>query len=231
MNRPKLPLHLPLRTTGIALLWVALIVSVAWLFWQLHQVRAVLEHAADQDSIAALSKRLSAAETRLEGDGVEQPVSDADFRAAQQALSNRLDSLTSSLQELRRGAAGLNDVVMLEVKVEQLTTDLQDLRKIRLAPSPVLPAKPKPRLTPKPRPAEPALVAETPPPFHIIGLEYRGGERFLSVAPQGSTSLSDIYLVRPGDTVGGTRWRLNGIDGNRAQFAVDGTSRALSLTP
>jgi len=65
MQRPKLPLHLPLRAAGIALLWGTLILSVAWLFWQLHQIRAVLEHAADQDSSAALSKRLSAAETYL----------------------------------------------------------------------------------------------------------------------------------------------------------------------
>ncbi|OPE00635.1 methyl-accepting chemotaxis protein, partial [Pseudomonas aeruginosa] len=39
--------------------------------------------------------------------------------------------------------------------------------------------------------------------FSILGVEYRGGERFLSVAPPGSTQLSQIYLIRQGDAVAG----------------------------
>lgn len=241
MKRPKLPLHLPLRSAGTIILRITLSLSIAWLLWQSHKTQAVLEHAADQDSIAALSKRLSAAETHLDERGIEKPVSDADFRAAQQALSSRIDTLEASLQALKRGAAGLNDVVLLEMKLEHLSEDLQALHKAQSTPAPAaaLPVKSGP---PAPVPAKPlrinpAKVArksqsrkKSPPPFNVIGLEYRGGERFLSVAPQGSTSLSDIYLVRPGDTVGSTRWRLNGIDGNRAQFVVDGTARSLSIT-
>ena len=79
------------------------------------------------------------------------------------------------------------------------------------------------------RKSEPAKPIETPPPFTVVGIEYRGGERFLSVAPPGSTQLSELYLVRPGDNVGGTRWRLANLDDRQAQFSVDGATRTLSV--
>ncbi|MEN1550966.1 hypothetical protein AAIH73_35040, partial [Pseudomonas aeruginosa] len=67
----------------------------------------------------------------------------------------------------------------------------------------------------KPKPME-------PPPFSILGVEYRGGERFLSVAPPGSTQLSQIYLIRQGDAVAGTNWRLTDLDDRTAHFDVAG---------
>lgn len=83
-----------------------------------------------------------------------------------------------------------------------------------------------PAIARKPEPAKPI---ETPPPFTVVGIDYRGGEGFLSVAPPGSTQLSELYLVRPGDNVGGTRWRLANLDDCQAQFSVDGATRTLSV--
>ncbi|HHK4227633.1 TPA: methyl-accepting chemotaxis protein, partial [Pseudomonas aeruginosa] len=76
----------------------------------------------------------------------------------------------------------------------------------------------------KPKPIE-------PPPFSILGVEYRGGERFLSVAPPGSTQLSQIYLIRQGDAVAGTTWRLTDLDDRTAHFDVAGASRSVRIQP
>ena len=62
-------------------------------------------------------------------------------------------------------------------------------------------------------------------------VEYRGGERFLSVAPPGSTQLSQIYLIRQGDAVAGTTWRLTDLDDRTAHFDVAGASRSVRIQP
>ncbi|RMM86569.1 hypothetical protein ALQ70_02712, partial [Pseudomonas savastanoi pv. glycinea] len=63
------------------------------------------------------------------------------------------------------------------------------------------------------------------------GVEYRGGERFLSVAPPGSTQLSQLNLIRPGDMVAGSNWQLNSLDDSRALFSINGSPRILPLRP
>ena len=90
------------------------------------------------------------------------------------------------------------------------------------------PPKPKPVEKPKPKPKPKPIE---PPPFSILGVEYRGGERFLSVAPPGSTQLSQIYLIRQGDAVAGTTWRLTDLDDRTAHFDVAGASRSVRIQP
>ncbi|PHN67606.1 hypothetical protein AO286_25600 [Pseudomonas syringae] len=65
----------------------------------------------------------------------------------------------------------------------------------------------------------------------MVGVEYRGGERFLSVAPPGSTQLSQLNLIRPGDMVAGSNWQLNSLDDSRALFSINGSPRILPLRP
>ncbi len=58
------------------------------------------------------------------------------------------------------------------------------------------------------------------PPFNVISLELRGGERFLSVAVPGAASVLDIALLRVGDAAGA--WHLQAIEARAAVFQVDG---------
>lgn len=83
----------------------------------------------------------------------------------------------------------------------------------------------------KPAPVKATPIPQEPPPFQMVGLEYRGGERFLSVAPTGSTRLSQIYLLRPGEVVSGSTWRLKAVDERTATFDAGGTTRTLSIQP
>ena len=175
----------------------------------------------------------------MDGFAGGKPVQDADFRESQQALSQRIDTAQAMLVEIQRanltalqGMAQAGDLVVLEAKLEGLQNDLGDLRKKTEEPAKAPPplVVPKQRSVPTiARKPEPAKLIETPPPFTVVGIEYRGGERFLSVAPPGSTQLSELYLVRPGDNVGGTRWRLANLDDRQAQFSVDGATRTLSV--
>lgn len=63
------------------------------------------------------------------------------------------------------------------------------------------------------------------PPFQVMGIELRGGERFLTVAPPGATSMSQIHLMRVGESEG--NWMLESIGTKQATFRVK--SKTLKL--
>lgn len=71
-----------------------------------------------------------------------------------------------------------------------------------------------PRPTPKP------ALSPPKPPFTALGLETRGGERFLAVAPSDSRSLRQVRLLRVGEQLG--TWRLHTLAPQSAVFAVQG---------
>nr|BFE89541.1 hypothetical protein GCM10020185_00770 [Pseudomonas brassicacearum subsp. brassicacearum] len=52
----------------------------------------------------------------------------------------------------------------------------------------------------------------------MLGVESRGGERFLAVAPPDSRSLKDIQLLHNGEQLGA--WQLKALEPNAAIFAV-----------
>ncbi len=51
-----------------------------------------------------------------------------------------------------------------------------------------------------------------------MSVEYRGGERFLAVAPPDSRSLNDIQLLHNGEQFG--TWQLKALEPNAAIFTV-----------
>ena len=65
------------------------------------------------------------------------------------------------------------------------------------------------------------------PPFRVLGLEMRGGERFLAVAPPNAVSLSEISVLRVGDVEDG--WQLEAIDTQSATFRFQGQQHRLEL--
>jgi len=235
MKRPSLSQSL--CTAG----FLALSSACLYLFLQLKHVDRDLDAAAGQDTVLAITQRLDKMQDQIDSFAGGKPVQDADFRASQQALSQRIDTAQAMLVEIQRanqtalqGMAQAGDLVVLEAKLEGLQNDLGELRKKALQPA----KAPPPLIVPKQRPtavvarkSAPPKPVETPPPFTVVGIEYRGGERFLSVAPPGSTQLSELYLVRPGDAIAGTNWRLASLDDRQAQFSVDGVPRTLPLKP
>ena len=172
---------------------------------------------------------------RLDAVDGQHLVSNEDFRSGQQALSNRIDAAqafakqaSDAVENLAQTTASAGDLLVLKATVETLDGSVRTLQEKQ--------AKAPPLIVPPPKrgaflssPSRPKPIE--PPPFSILGVEYRGGERFLSVAPPGSTQLSQIYLIRQGDAVAGTTWRLTDLDDRTAHFDVAGASRSVRIQP
>ena len=197
----------PTRTTLIFSLCLIALASV--LAYENHQLSLVsndLASTADKDSLNALLTRLAKVDERLDAVDGKHLATNDDFRSGQQALSNRIDTVqayakqaTETTHDLSlRVTAAEEQVMVLKASIEMIEIRLQELSKPLTTEPPVIAPLPKPVIRKKPPPAP------QPPPFTVIGIEYRGGERFLSVAPPGSTQLSQINLIRPGDGVTGT---------------------------
>ena len=224
----------PTRTTLIFSLCLIALASV--LAYENHQLSLVsndLASTADKDSLNALLTRLAKVDERLDAVDSKHLVTNDDFRSGQQALSNRIDTVqayakqaTETTHDLSlRVTAAEEQVMVLKASIEMIEIRLQELSKPLTTEPPVIAPLPKPVIRKKPPPAP------QPPPFTVIGIEYRGGERFLSVAPSGTTQLSQINLIRPGDGVTGTAWKLKSMDGRLAHFEVAGLSRTLTVEP
>jgi len=65
------------------------------------------------------------------------------------------------------------------------------------------------------------------PPFQVVGVELRGGERFLSVVSPDAASLAGVRLLREGDSDGG--WRLQSIEARSVVFQVSGQTQRIAL--
>ena len=197
----------PTRTTLIFSLCLIALASV--LAYENHQLSLVsndLAATADKDSLNALLTRLTKVDERLDAVDGKHLVTNDDFRSGQQALSNRIDAIQAYAKQASKNTQDLSmrvtaaeeQVMVLKASIEMIEIRLQELSKPLTTEPPVIAPLPKPVIRKKPPPAP------QPPPFTVIGIEYRGGERFLSVAPPGSTQLSQINLIRPGDGVTGT---------------------------
>lgn len=136
------------------------------------------------------------------------PMSQTDFVAARQALDQRI----ARLEESQRTSAAIADLQTLQARVIDIEGHLQKTPPTTLVRSRA-PVSTKP------------TVADAP--FRILGVEIRGGERFLLIAPVTSTSLVDTRLLREGDV--DSRWQLQSIEAKAAVFQIDGQTRRLPV--
>jgi hypothetical protein len=129
-------------------------------------------------------------------------------------LDPMLDQWAQEIQELRDGLAARAteaDMTALRARLEQVEQLLLGLKsKPSLQPPTPFAAKPKKTARPRPAPLS--------PPFSVLGVESRGGERFLAIAPHDSRSLVDVRLLHSGEQTG--NWRLKTLEPTSAIFAV-----------
>lgn len=129
-------------------------------------------------------------------------------------LDPMLDQWAQEIQELRDGLATRAteaDMTALRIRLGQVEQQLLDL-KSKPSPQPPTPFAAKSKKTARPRPAP------LSPPFSVLGVESRGGERFLAIAPHDSRSLVDVQLLHSGEQAG--TWRLKALEPTSAIFAV-----------
>jgi hypothetical protein len=129
-------------------------------------------------------------------------------------LDPMLDQWAQEIQELRDGLAAratVADLTVLRARFEQVEQQFLDL-KPQPSPPPPTPLAPKPKQTARTKPVP------LSPPFSVLSVESRGGERFLAVAPPDSRSLMDVRLLHNGEQFGA--WYLKVLESNSAIFAV-----------
>ncbi|VVM69517.1 hypothetical protein PS673_01701 [Pseudomonas fluorescens] len=129
-------------------------------------------------------------------------------------LNPMLDQWAQEIQELRDSLAAratVADMTALRTRLEQVEQQLLELKtQPSTPPSTSSVAKPKQTAHPKP--------ISLSPPFSVLSVESRGGERFLAVAPHDSRSLMDVRLLHSGEQLG--TWHLKVLEPNSAIFAV-----------
>lgn len=173
--------------------------------------RAVASTASTTQTQALEGRVIALQEQFDSGRRQPAPLSQATFANAREALETRL----TALERAADGAVHTDDVQPIRVALEKLQVEIDSLRKSgsEKAPAP----RPAKRLPPKVPTA----------PFQILGLESRGGERFLSIAPTDTVSLDQVRLLRPGEADGD--WHLESLESHRATFRVQGVKRELVI--
>ena len=168
------------------------------------------EASAQDAQVQALGLRLAELEQQAEVDRRRPtPLSQAEFATAQQALDERIARV-----EAAQSADSLAiDLQTLQARVHGIETRLEEARKTT-----AVAARRAPEVT------KPALPA---PPFQVVGVELRGGERFLSIAAPGVAAVRELRLLREGDAIGA--WQLQVIEAHAAVFRVDGQTQRIAL--
>lgn len=225
----------PTRTTVILSLCSAILAAL--LLYEHQQIALLSERlttSANNESINELLVKVREIDDRLDQIDDKKPVSDEYFRAGQQALSNRIDAAQRAAdqasevaQDISSTATPTAEWLSLKAEVEALSVRVHELNRLRTKQPSA--AQPRSKLNGTANKASSTPAKQQDPPFTVVGIEYRGGERFLSVGPLESTQLSQLYLIQPGDTVAGTSWRLKALENNSARFDVAGTPQVVTV--
>lgn len=198
----------------LAIVWVTLISAVALLdrvaVGHLTQrVEGNVEY--DQLVVEALEERLTALEHGMEALQGGQ-VSEAMFAERQRALNDRLDQMDRAVRE----STHAGDLVPLQERLSAVETRLARVRTtMRSAP----PTRAPDTANKEPPPPE--------PPFTVLGIEWRGGKQFLSLAPTGAYSLEAVRVLQPGESY--EDWQLESIDAEGAAFRVAGRLQRITI--
>lgn len=131
-------------------------------------------------------------------------------------LDPLLEQWAQEIQALRDGLAvraSAAELTALGARLEQAERQL-----VALATKPPSPPPSPVAATPKK-----AIQHQPPapsPPFSLLGVESRGGVRFLLLAPTGSRSLADARLLHRGERIG--VWQLQALETSTALFSLPG---------
>lgn len=162
------------------------------------------DRSAQRTQVAALETRLAELGQQLEAQRQHpDTLTTAQFETERQAIEQRVSRIEQALGE-RLTAESLSP---LHSRIEQLEARLSKAAQVASTPT-----RTRRNRTTKPKAAV--------PPFKVIGLEMRGGERFFSILPTGAAASPLTGVLRPGETQAG--WRLETIEDHTAVFKNNG---------
>jgi hypothetical protein len=226
----------PTRTTlALSLCLLTVAGTLSYQQFRLTHLTTAIAERAGKESLDAIQVKLEQFDERFAAVDQNYLARNDDFRSGQQALSNRLNTIEGLAKQTRErveqldiSSASAEDVIILKASVDSVAAQLKDLQ---LRQSNSANAKPPSPASSTQKAASRAKTKKSapPPPCDVLGLEHRGGQEFLAIAPIGSNQLSQIQLVRPGDGVSGTSWKLRSVDSASASFDVAGVSQTIAL--
>ncbi|UYZ83093.1 hypothetical protein MTZ49_10815 [Entomomonas sp. E2T0] len=126
-------------------------------------------------------------------------------------LQNQMSTLQFQLKDLNQRVYELNKTNITAAINKQHQT------------SPLSITVDSPAIAQQKKPVVKTLV----PPFSVLGIESRGGELFVSVAPSKSYSLNQIKLLRTGDSY--RSWQLKSIRTNAVVFNVGTRQQVITI--
>lgn len=198
-----------MRTAAIA--WLLLVSTAAVIdhVALLHLAEQMQTRAATSQ-VEILQQRVAELTQQIEQQPQPDVLSTARHETERQALEQRLSALEGTLSQLPTA----DSLLPLQARVEQLEARPMTFRQ----PAPVVA---------RPRSPAPSKPQEIEPPFQVIGVELRANERFLSIQPSASGSLSQVRLLLRGETEAG--WRLQHIEKDAAVFQHGNDTRRIAL--
>lgn len=195
--------------TGLVLITAAVIINHVALTKQAEQI------GARTNQIAMLYAQVAALGEDISQLPQPQTFPLDRYESEHQALEQRLKAVEQALN----AHLAEDSLAPLQARIDQLTARIE-------ARPPVQPPAPTRPATPAASRA-PAKAAPLTPPFEALGIELRGDHQFLSIRSTGTSSLSEVRLLRPGETEAG--WRFDALDGNSAVLRQGGTTNRLTI--
>ena len=187
------------------LTFISALVLIDYVAWSKRTAPALVDAR-----MALFEGRLDALDERFE-DARRQPpnVETARYEHERQALEQRLAAIEQALSE----RLPTSKFVALQSRLDAL--EARPLPR----PAPVSTPRPRTAVAKRPAPAEPA--------FRVMGLEWRGGERFVSLLSDDAGTLSEARLLLVGEEDGG--WRLAAIEAAHVIFRKAGATQRLPI--
>lgn len=197
----------------VTIIWLlALSAATAFTYLSLAELADQAQGAAERRQVQALEARVAElADAAKAARRQPEPASQTELASIRQTLEARLAHLEQGLA----GRATAAELQAVQAEIEQIKARQAKSRQAAATPA-------------KPRTSAATLLEAVEPPLRVVGVELRGGERFLSIAPLGGAlSLSQVQVLRPGEASG--EWRLVAIEGRTAVFRAGAQVHRLSI--
>ncbi|WP_397453216.1 hypothetical protein [Pseudomonas sp. NA-150] len=188
---------------------------------QLKQLTEVVDPNPLVSSVESLEQQQETLRTEWESFKNVDFVTATQHESDKLEISNQLVALQKQDQDAGEWLSLRKDLTALSAEVEVIEQGLKQLKSLTQERTSTL-------TKPAQQTVSTAKSRDTAPPFTLVGVEHRGGEPFLAVSPDQNTQLSDIHLMRTGDTQSG--WHLLSLESGKAQFTLpNGRRQALII--
>ncbi len=181
-----------------------------------HYKKSTSQAETTRSEVSALKNRVTGMESAVSALKQQPaPITHGQLDAARTEVEARL----SALEERLSSAVSQEDLAAAKAR---LTT--VEERQLRVPQTSSLPPS-------RHRSADPLTSTPADPPFNVLGIDWRGGERFLALAPRDASTSGQVLLLRAGDRLTDMPgdWELLSLEDKVAIFVSQGRQQRISI--